>query len=693
MKQTLAIVAASLAHGIDQKLMRSCIRAIDRRRFNVVLIVTGYLAKDADFNPGLLIPHYLAAQIGVGGVLIFSDVGFEASDQQVANLLKCYEGIPVVALGNEMPGICSVGIDNATGIKSLVGHLYAQGCRNIGFVKGPEDNHDARERYAAFCEAMAEKSLAIEEHYVLPGNYSSLSARLAIQALSAKKIGLPDAFMCANDLMAKGAIEEFIEQGVRVPEDILVTGFDDFEYSQVMEPTLTSVTVPFGQIAEQGVARLVRKLEGEAQVESAKIASLAILRASSGIPKEQVAHIPNESNRWVLLQHQDLGDGRYTVERLLRYRSSFKKTVHRLKPVLHDIGLAPVYFYRTMDQEQHQGGWEKIRLVYSSTDAVAEEKDTPVPSALFSQDVSDHDSVWTLCPMFTPTHNFGYIAARAKLSVAGFVESLAMYMTDNINAGRLQAVADEMRDYAQEAESMATLGELVASVTHEVNTPLGVSILAITNQMDSVREIDNLLQTSKLRKPDFDQFLDQCRETSDIIGNSLERVRELLTHFREVAVDQSSDHSRTLDVGEYIQTVMHSLKPKFKRSNVKVRLELLPGIILTTYPGALAQVITNFAMNAYIHAFDNGKQEGTFSIRMAHDGDILVLTFEDNGAGMDEPVLTQAFEKYFTTQRGKGGSGLGLFIVNQLINDQLGGKIKATSSPEEGSRFVVSLVI
>jgi len=197
------------------------------------------------------------------------------------------------------------------------------------------------------------------------------------------------------------------------------------------------------------------------------------------------------------------------------------------------------------------------------------------------------------------------------------------------------------------------------------------------------------MNAGTLRRSDLARVLGLVLESSDLLLANSQRAAELIKSFKQVAVDQAADDCRWFNLREYIDEVMMSLGPRLKRSALTVAIDCPDGIEVQGFPGALAQVLTNFVMNSLTHAFEPG-QAGRLGITVTlPERNLVQLVFEDDGKGIPEAVLPKIFDPFFTTNRSGGGSGLGLNIVYNLIRQQLGGEITVTSTAGRGTAFTV----
>ena len=241
-----------------------------------------------------------------------------------------------------------------------------------------------------------------------------------------------------------------------------------------------------------------------------------------------------------------------------------------------------------------------------------------------------------------------------------------------------------------ESEKMAALGGLVAGVAHEINTPLGIGITAASHIKELSQQLLELYRKGELTRSEFERKLSSLIQSSQIVLSNLNRAAELVKSFKQVAVDQSTGELRRINLKKYLEELLVSLRPKWKKTGHRVELECPAGLEITTYPGALAQVITNLIVNSLIHGFE-GIKNGVIRLKFYRRGNRVVFEYSDNGRGVPPELLGKIFEPFFTTKRGKGGTGLGLHLVYNLITQKLKGKISCWSEPGKGIKFTIEL--
>ena len=241
-------------------------------------------------------------------------------------------------------------------------------------------------------------------------------------------------------------------------------------------------------------------------------------------------------------------------------------------------------------------------------------------------------------------------------------------------------------------ERLASLGALVAGVAHEINTPLGVCVTATSHLEEELQVTLAAQSKGPLSDESLNQFFEAASDTVRILKSNTQRAAKLIQSFKQVSVDQSSGEMRAVNLAEYLNEVLATLRPNLKNKSVTVNIACPSDLVVKTYPGALAQVITNLVMNSVIHGFE-GKSHGVINITAAFEADNLTLQYSDDGHGTDAEGLKKIFDPFYTTKRGTGGSGLGAHIVYNLITGPLGGKVQVTSTPGQGLHFDIRMPI
>jgi signal transduction histidine kinase len=259
---------------------------------------------------------------------------------------------------------------------------------------------------------------------------------------------------------------------------------------------------------------------------------------------------------------------------------------------------------------------------------------------------------------------------------------------------QLQQSFDDLtlaKDKIVQSEKMASLGQLVAGVAHEVNTPLGICITSITALSEHVDSLQSAISNENLTKSFLVSKLNLLKEYEQIIERSLIKSVDLIQSFKSVAVEQHTDPEVDINLAKHVKNVVNTVKTMFKTKNYSINIDVDEKLSLVTYPSAWNQILTNFMVNSHIHGFENSR-EGEISISFTQENGYLTLLYQDNGKGISDEVNNKVFEPFITTKRGQGGSGLGLNIVFNLVDAKLGGTIE-NIDVDKGACFKVKVPI
>lgn len=257
----------------------------------------------------------------------------------------------------------------------------------------------------------------------------------------------------------------------------------------------------------------------------------------------------------------------------------------------------------------------------------------------------------------------------------------------------LQNTLDELvetQNHLLAAEKMATIGSLVAGVAHEINTPVGIGVTALSHLQLKYNEFVEKFKKGEVKKSYFMEFLNIVNESIEITYSNLNRAANLVQSFKQVSVDQMSEEKRFIYIEEYIKNIITNLTHEFKRTKIKIHVNCIQDFKIETYPGAISQIFTNLLMNAKIHAFDKNK-EGEIIIDIEKNDKYVFFKISDNGKGIKPEIVNKIFDPFFTTKRNDGGSGLGLNIIQNIVVNNLNGNIQVKSIVNKGTIFDIKI--
>ncbi len=239
-------------------------------------------------------------------------------------------------------------------------------------------------------------------------------------------------------------------------------------------------------------------------------------------------------------------------------------------------------------------------------------------------------------------------------------------------------------------EKLASLGALVAGIAHEVNTPLGICVTAVSHLAEETLQVRTRLSEKQLTERDLQAYFAASEEILRILTSNTQRASGLIRSFKQVAVDQSTDDVREIALADYIEETLKSLRPKLKGTQHTIAVICDPQLRVRSVPGALSQILTNLVINSIMHGFEH-IDEGHIRIDVRSDNSMLGIDYQDDGMGMPADAIKHLFDPFYTTKRGQGGSGLGANIIYNLVTAKLGGSIAVDSAPGLGLHYRIQL--
>ncbi|MCP4296042.1 MAG: HAMP domain-containing histidine kinase, partial [Proteobacteria bacterium] len=239
-----------------------------------------------------------------------------------------------------------------------------------------------------------------------------------------------------------------------------------------------------------------------------------------------------------------------------------------------------------------------------------------------------------------------------------------------------------------QSEKMASLGELVAGIAHEINTPLGVGVTGASLIKEDVRSLSDASRDGELTEEQFNQSLSSITETSSVVLGNLKRAADLINSFKQISGDQHHEEKREFQISDYISSIIETLSIRLKKGGGSMSFTCEPGLSISSTPGYFYQIFSNLIINSIDHGFDR-KKKGEITLDIKQIDKSIVFMYRDNGKGMSKEEIKKVFDPFFTTKRGGGNTGLGMHIVYNLVNQKLGGEISCSSSPGSGVEFKI----
>ena len=264
--------------------------------------------------------------------------------------------------------------------------------------------------------------------------------------------------------------------------------------------------------------------------------------------------------------------------------------------------------------------------------------------------------------------------------------NLALAMIDVCNLS-LESVRTRKR--LIEAEKMASLGCMIAGIAHEINTPVGVGVLAASTLQHQTRDITERFAQRSMTQSDLRNYFDASTAASDLIASSLERVGKLIASFRRLAVNGHRQTVQAISVAACLSDTLASFGNRLLKGQYQVEVNCPDTVIVQGYAGDLESVFTNLVANSLQHGF-KGRTHGSIHIQVVQQENTVRMVYTDDGKGLTDEAGKRIFDPFFTTDM-QSGMGLGMHLVYNLITQRMGGSISVDMTCSSGIRFLMEV--
>ena len=284
-RPTIGVLIARLGHVWGREFIAGLNNAAVAQDVNLLCFVGG--------NPSPVLAgenqiYNLANADTLDGLILYSDLGHGQTNEEIAAFCERFKNLPIIS-AVEAPGLPTLLPDSYGGMRQLMLHLAkVHKYRRIAFIRGPEGQTEAEQRYQAYQDSLKDHNLPFDPELVFPGDFSRESGQAAIQTLLSRPDHQVQAVVCANDRMAFGALETMQAHGLQVPANIALAGFDDIDEARIAGVPLTTVRQSFFTIGQQALEHLLRLLHGEPVPERIIVPTELVVRWSCGCLPEAV---------------------------------------------------------------------------------------------------------------------------------------------------------------------------------------------------------------------------------------------------------------------------------------------------------------------------------------------------------------------------------------------------------------------
>ncbi|WDE03541.1 tetratricopeptide repeat protein [Thalassomonas viridans] len=288
------------------------------------------------------------------------------------------------------------------------------------------------------------------------------------------------------------------------------------------------------------------------------------------------------------------------------------------------------------------------------------------------------------------SHEQALIKLNAELELRVEKRTAALKVANR----ELQDKIEELKDLQLtlvEVEKIASLARLVSGIAHEINTPLGITITAVSALKELTEAFIGSFHAQKLTRSEMENFISRLQTSCELIENNAARSSALIQTFKQVSVDQSSENAKNFDLQGCIEQAFTGFKSQLAQGEHSYSIACPRSITIFSYPESLIQVMAILIENSLFHGFEKTKG-GVIRITLSKNQDRVYIEYQDNGQGIKQEDIDQLFEPFYTTKRNKNFTGLGLHIAYNQVSHRLGGSIfYQMPPPETGAAFTICI--
>lgn len=609
------------------------------------------------------------------GFIVFTGtIMNEYSKNQIESMFNELRSLPVVSISIPINNVPAILIDNKKGIKELIKHLIKDhGCRKIAFIKGKNGNSEVKDRFDAYCTVLKENSLQINNSLIIDGKFGEKWGREAVDILTRKRKAEFDAVVCSDDLIAIGVIDALKNNGISVPDDVKVTGFDDIETAKYKTPALTTVRQPLFKQGYYGLKKLIDLINHQSGNGNTILDTEVIIRESCGCPPQIHSMNENEIKKFYY-------DNTVRNKNIWNYEVAYQKlnnavTLERLKDImykeLHDLGILSFYMvlYKNVIIKENP----EDLIIPETSRLVAAFKDG---KSLIEKSLEFSVKEFMPLDIFDDKNQKTYIFMVLAFEKEHFGYIYFEYMEERPNyiyfALRRQISSTLKNIYLLEeiAESEKQKTNLFVSLTHEIKTPLTL----ISNYLDKYIQKNGI--TPELK----------------IISENVNKLNQDMINFLDVEKLKHGqvfyDHSQVFNLSAMIKNRVILFKEYAAGKSVKINFEITKDLFIKCDPSAMECIINNLLDNAIKY----NKQDGNIFVKLTVVQNKIQLVVRDTGSGIDKKGHENVFNAYsqITSKKRniKGSIGMGLYIVKKILDD-INAKIELHSLPDKGAAFKI----
>ncbi|HHV29995.1 substrate-binding domain-containing protein [Acetivibrio mesophilus] len=640
------------------------------------------------------------------GILMTSaPIASYISDEEFIGFCKRYEGIPLVSLGIVVPHTTSIIIDNKQGMKSLIAHLIKDhGFRKVIYISGPPTNMDSIERMEAYYEVLAENNIDVDTSLIFNGDFLAQSGYDVMKEIIKNGIEY-DAVVCANDEMALGAVKCIRDlkdaYNLDLTKKSIICGFDDTVTSRLVKPSLTTVRQPIEEMCFCAVENLLKKIEGEKVDDVIRLSSVLVKRESCGCKgSSEASSVSDSSLRLVPGQRIHEYIQTYSLEELFDCVTRALKLCYiRSCLIFKYCGGTLLYdndsvfrdnFTLPENSEMIYAYYDDKRVAIEDSSRYIKTKNI-VPDQFFRE---DRRYTYLVNPLFFNNEHFGFVCFEVVNDDVLNFEPIRGQISNTLNSALMLMERSKIEESFRETERLASLGQLIGGISHNLMTPImsisgacfGLEDL-INEYRTSIEDPSVTVQDHKDIAKDMQDWIDKLKEYNSYMSNVIATVKSQ-------AVQLNSDTINEFTIEELINRIefIKNNNQKMRRAIINYKVDIDCKTTIAGDISNLVQIIENLFINA-VQSYESMQNDNiVIDFHILEDGNMVKYVIRDYGKGIPEDIQDKLFRRMVTT-KGKDGTGLSLLLSYSTIKGRFGGELWVESKENAGTTFYITIPI
>lgn len=686
------ILLGDLSNRFDSNVFWSAYNSLAAQNADITTIYTSLINDDQDEAMCSVLLEEMVDFTQFDGLIILAGtLSHLYSRDRLAALLYQHGQLNVVSISIPVGDFPTIQFDNYAGMRTLLSHLiHESGAQKVAFVAGKQSHLESNERLRAYRDSVEEHALPVDNDWIAFGAFTEQSGECAVEQLISEKKLHPDAIACANDEMAFGVLRKLMQMGHRIPEDILVTGFDDVPLAEYLPVPLTTVRQASSEVGRCAADMLI-SLHNGVRIERQPPPPTLVRRASSGIAysPSSTEKSPPAQSRLDLQRRNDQIHDRKLLDEAGR-KLAYCVTPHKLAEGLADfakrfgINEAHIYIYDSSDAPTamrplvcyfesnwhvfEQPAWRDISALYTASAPVHAENKLVMP--LHFTD----DFVGCLEVAIGPHHSHVYEALRSHIASA--IRNLVITQQLKAHNDLLEQQVAERTD--QLFQMLEQKQEMLGIVAHDLRNPL--TIIGISLDMLT-------LHRQKLSEEAVVRQLSRIRQAAD---GMLTHIARLLNEQQHSETGLVTKMART-ELLPIIRAVVAQEQVHAEAKGICIATVCEDGHLTANVDGELlAMALSNIVNNAVKYT-PAGRR---VTVTLGRSAGLVQIAVLDEGKGITEADKEKMFGRFVRLSAlptaGEVSSGFGLYVVKKMV-EAMDGIVSAEARQDSaGSIFTLS---